>query len=455
MTKSHFDAALAGDANKVGGTIEGAEIVNGTQESQVINKNNAEQCRFSVFRGKRRKDAPEPGGIRNKYPVSREMNSRQAYQFIKGPYAKGMTEEIRSLMAKSREAAERGDMETAEKLKAAANEVKSRLPYVTFGGIFTYCDTAHLVKYSGLMCFDIDKLTDAERMAEVRKLLLESEYFHTVLLFVSPRGEGLKWVVRIELGDYDYTYYYKAVQQYLLSIGIEADNTSDIARACFLCHDPNCYFAEGDDERERKTFIPEDWLANGQNVKNVEHKGQLPTVQQQSGEQFAFVERTPEQDAEVDNLVQRLVERRIDITDREPDWFKLALSFASYYGREADFDKSIGLHQFLSISQFYPRFTVWETRNKYLHALNRDQNYKRELAGMSEEQRAKRMAENPIITINYFIVTAKLALDPIQHPDPKNPYSFGGADTTEQEPQSDWIEEIFNDLNRENDEEKE
>ncbi len=438
MRKIQSDAALAGNANKVGGSGKGAESGN-----QVFNKSNVEDCRFSVFKGKRRKDDPEPGGITNKWPLA-VLTPRMAYIYISGPWMREMTEKIRSLVAESRKAAWRGDMETANKLMDDAKEVKSRLPYVTFGGEFTYCDTAHLVRYSGLMCFDIDNLTDAERMAEVRRKLLASEYFHTVLLFVSPRGEGLKWVVRVELGDYTYSYYYKAVQEYLKSIDIKADSTSDIARACFLCHDPHCYFAEGDDDRERETFVPENWLANGQNGKREERQAQFPLEQMRQGAASMPVERTPELDAEIDSLVQSLMERRIDITGREPQWFNLALAFASYYGREEDFNKSVGLRQFLSISQFYPRFTEWETRRKYLYVLNRDQNYKRELAGMSEEQRAKRLAEKPPITIQYFIITAKCALDPLRQ------LNLEHMQTREDRLKE--IEEIFNELIDHNDE---
>jgi len=122
---------------------------------------------------------------------------------------------------------------------------ESKLCYVTFGGTFKQRANNCLIEQSWYYCFDLDHLKNLQEERE-RILKIKDEYFTTNLLFTSPSGVGLKWIISIKPNDYSYTKNYKGLQQYLkIAHNIkETDKTSDVSRPCFLCHDPNAYFNE-------------------------------------------------------------------------------------------------------------------------------------------------------------------------------------------------------------------
>ena len=99
-----------------------------------------------------------------------------------------------------------------------------------------------LVEHSGLICFDFDHLNHPE---EVRRILLADTYFETLLLFVSPSGNGLKWVIGIDLQQASHEQWFQAVSNYLkFTYQLDADPACrNVSRACFLPHDPECYIA--------------------------------------------------------------------------------------------------------------------------------------------------------------------------------------------------------------------
>ncbi|MEN6355443.1 MAG: BT4734/BF3469 family protein, partial [Bacteroidales bacterium] len=112
--------------------------------------------------------------------------------------------------------------------------------YCTFSGVFTSRNDKKIVQHSGLMAVDFDHLPNLE---EVRQSLLVDEYFDTQLLFVSPSGDGLKWIIPIDTTTTPHSEYFAAVANYILqTYGIEVDKSGrDISRACFLPHDPNAF----------------------------------------------------------------------------------------------------------------------------------------------------------------------------------------------------------------------
>lgn len=89
-------------------------------------------------------------------------------------------------------------------------------------------------------CLDFDHLDDIHF---VRRKLLDDDYFETQLLFTSPSGNGLKWIVEIDPSKASHLDYFLGIQNYLkLEYGLEIDPSGkDICRACFLPHDPQCY----------------------------------------------------------------------------------------------------------------------------------------------------------------------------------------------------------------------
>ena len=148
------------------------------------------------------------------------------YRYISGPYAQNRTRNLRSLADP----------------KKAAEYKRSKFDYVTFSGVFQKRTDAELVEHSGLICFDFDHL---ENLQEVRRILLADTYFETLLLFISPSGNGLKWVIGIDLQQASHELWFQAVSNHLQSTyQPDADPACrNVSRACFLPHDPECYIA--------------------------------------------------------------------------------------------------------------------------------------------------------------------------------------------------------------------
>ena len=148
------------------------------------------------------------------------------YRYISGPYAQNRTRNLRSLADP----------------KKAAEYKRKKFDYVTFSGVFQKRTDADLVAHSRLLCIDFDHL---DNLQEVRRILLADTYFETLLLFVSPSGNGLKWVIGIDLQQASHEQWFQAVSNYLkFTYQLDADPACrNVSRACFLPHDPECYIA--------------------------------------------------------------------------------------------------------------------------------------------------------------------------------------------------------------------
>ena len=125
-----------------------------------------------------------------------------------------------------------------ESEKSARNELKSKLPYVTFCGTFTSRSNANLRKHSGLACLDFD---DVPNLEELRTEINQDSY--TFSSFTSPSGDGLKVLVKIPNVDNnnDYQdYYHELINHYKKYYELD-EGTKDIARACYLSYDSELF----------------------------------------------------------------------------------------------------------------------------------------------------------------------------------------------------------------------
>ncbi|MEI6556088.1 MAG: BT4734/BF3469 family protein [Paludibacter sp.] len=148
----------------------------------------------------------------------------QIYNAITGDFYKERTDKLRSI----------ADPKQARLFKAI------NFDYCTFSGTFSSRNDKNLMQHSGLMAVDFDHLPNLE---DVRQALLADEYFDTQLLFVSPSGDGLKWIIPIDTSQIQHAEYFAAVANYILqTYCIEVDKSgSDISRACFLPYDPDAF----------------------------------------------------------------------------------------------------------------------------------------------------------------------------------------------------------------------
>lgn len=168
--------------------------------------------KFSLF------EAP----IRNTLPC-KTINLMDLFFLIRNDF-KEQTATLRACTSK----------EERRKIKA------NRFSYVTFSGIFSSRKDEGLIKHSGLLCLDFDHLKDVK---VTRELLLDDRYFQTEMLFISPSGDGLKWVIKINLEEDNHLNWFLAISNYLKqTYKLEPDKAGkDISRACFLPNDPMLY----------------------------------------------------------------------------------------------------------------------------------------------------------------------------------------------------------------------
>lgn len=168
---------------------------------------------FSFFR------AP----ISNTIPC-RSANLLDIHKYVTSEYAKARTLQLRSITDKT-----------------AARQFKAHnFDYATFSGRFANRQDKQLLEPSHYLCVDFDHVPDVE---ELVSQLLQDEYFDTELLFRSPSGDGVKWIIPVTSVEHTHAKYFCSVANYIKeTYGLEVDQSGkDISRACFLPYDPSAY----------------------------------------------------------------------------------------------------------------------------------------------------------------------------------------------------------------------
>lgn len=118
-----------------------------------------------------------------------------------------------------------------------------KFDFVTTSGTFSYISSKSLIAHSNFICIDIDKIMEVDELQKLRKTLLEDTNLgpSMALLFVSPSGVGVKWVLHFKYTDFaSHLRVFTAISSYILNrYGVEIDQAcKDISRACFLAWDP-------------------------------------------------------------------------------------------------------------------------------------------------------------------------------------------------------------------------
>lgn len=134
--------------------------------------------------------------------------------------------------------------EDIERLRESDNPsiqttLKNVLPYITFSGVFTERKNSALKEHSGLLVLDFDGLEN-ERLKTFFSELQSLEWVCAV--WVSPRGNGLKVVVKIKPESHLDTF--NALSDFFVgNFNIDVDPSGkDVSRACFISWDPGAYY---------------------------------------------------------------------------------------------------------------------------------------------------------------------------------------------------------------------
>jgi len=132
----------------------------------------------------------------------------------------------------------------AEKKEEAYNKAKKSLPAFTPSGKFVGGRKLEfLTEYSKFIILDIDKLSK-EQLQNAKNLAAQSEF--TYACFISPSGNGLKILVKIDTPKTEHKETFLKVQAYYENIlKLEIDKSGkDATRLCFYSWDENLYLNE-------------------------------------------------------------------------------------------------------------------------------------------------------------------------------------------------------------------
>ena len=235
-----------------------------------------------------------------------------AWRYITGSEAAEATEQLRSLTNKDEQ----------RKFKS------THFDYVTFSGTFKKRGKGQLIHHSGLLCLDFDNVSDVESLF---KRLLQDKCFMTRLLFRSPSGSGLKWVIQVDCADAeDHEEYFESLLEYCTqTYGITPDQQCrDIGRACFLPHDPDAYL------------------------------GRIPQPKKTKKKSSSKKTYSSDKLDDVERLTQAIERKRIDITADYGRWRNIGFALTSALGEN-------GRDYFHRLSQFYPHYSEKEADAQY------------------------------------------------------------------------------------------
>ena len=249
----------------------------------------------------------------------KEMSLREIHDFIKNGRS-GIVIKLRGIK----------DEKEARSYKA------SKFDHCTFSGIFTHRKEDGLVQHSGLLCLDFDHLSDVE---SVFQKLISDPRCPTALLFRSPSGDGLKWVVPIDVEQMSHEDWFYALSSYVYdTYGLEADNhCKDVCRACFLPRDVNVYMDE--EVFSKPLFVPD--------AASLEPK---PVQEAVAG------------DDSFEAVVESVEVAQVDIAPDYNQWLSLGFALSDHFGED-------GREYFHRLSRFNPKYDERDTDKQYDNCL--------------------------------------------------------------------------------------
>lgn len=119
--------------------------------------------------------------------------------------------------------------------------LKDKLPLFTPTGIFNYRSIAGLEEYNGIICLDIDGVSNPSELKEKSKLL---NWVYAA--FITPSGQGLKVLVKTQATPETYKQQELLVAEAFnnLTSASRDNHCKDIARIQYLSYDPDIYINE-------------------------------------------------------------------------------------------------------------------------------------------------------------------------------------------------------------------
>jgi len=134
--------------------------------------------------------------------------------------------------------------ESVEEIRAAESKeersrLKKELPMILFSGRFSKRNAGGLIEHSGILCVDLDDLENPEGWREIL-----AEDSHVLAAFVSPSGNGLKVLVRVDSSK-GHAAAFTSGREYLTDNYrlVLDESCKDVSRGCFVSWDPDAFIA--------------------------------------------------------------------------------------------------------------------------------------------------------------------------------------------------------------------
>lgn len=200
---------------------------------------------------------------------------------------------------------ETDELRTITDHDANSNYKKLKFYHATFACFGERRKAEYVKTVTGYMVLDFDaedirknpefaNLSDKQMVKKLRSMLLKDLNIDTVLMFTSPNGNGVKWVIYIGAHEgMTHAEVFTAVSAYIYNMyGIETDKSgSDIVRTCFLCYDPDCYIAPDLSKLRAPRFNLAMWVAKLRIEQQRQHKAQKQVFTGYAKDVFELVER--------------------------------------------------------------------------------------------------------------------------------------------------------------------
>lgn len=125
----------------------------------------------------------------------------------------------------------------------SGNQRKKLLPAVLFSGVFAQRCAKQLRTHSGVICVDLDAKENPSLktdMVEVRRRIETDS--HTLAVFLSPSGSGLKVLIRCDPNRPHSDSFDACRRHFSETFGLRIDEAcKDVCRLCFVSYDPDLF----------------------------------------------------------------------------------------------------------------------------------------------------------------------------------------------------------------------
>jgi hypothetical protein len=215
---------------------------------------------------------------------------------------------------------------------ALRHKMKSELPAITPSGLFTVVNEHSMVRHSGYVQFDIDKIEDDRfKIREIQKQI--ANITNVAYCGISASGNGLWGLVRIAYPD-KHLLHWQYMKQIFMRYDIAIDEApKNICSLRGYSYDPHAYF------NHQATLLT--------------NYATTPPLPPPPGGLIGNDNRSI-----IARLVKQLVDTETDITEGYNNWFALGCIIAGNFGES-------GRALFQNISQFNHRYDVDDCNKKY------------------------------------------------------------------------------------------